>query len=83
MLTTEPLNTANIVDIPVSLSTPFDYPLLLPDGHRHRRGQRRPLQCPSVGMVLQKLPQNQCFSTDETIVVVSVNRELRRKEPVL
>jgi hypothetical protein len=25
MLTTEPLDTANIVDVPTDLSTPFDY----------------------------------------------------------
>ena len=25
MLTTEPFDTANIIDVPVDLSTPFDY----------------------------------------------------------
>ena len=25
MLTTEPLDTANIIDVPTDLSTPFDY----------------------------------------------------------
>ena len=49
MLTAEPLNTANIVDVPADLSTPFDY-LTNSDTDA---GQRCPLQRPSVGIVLQ------------------------------
>jgi hypothetical protein len=55
MLTAEPLDTANIVDVPADLSTPFDY-LTNSDTDA---GQRCPLQRPSVGIVLQgpRVPQ--------------------------
>jgi hypothetical protein len=48
MLTTEPLDTANIVEVPADLSTPFDY-LTNSDTDA---GQHRPVQRPSVGIVL-------------------------------
>ncbi|PMD66910.1 uncharacterized protein K444DRAFT_623160 [Hyaloscypha bicolor E] len=55
ILTTEPLDTANIVDVPTDLSTPFDY-LTNSDTDA---GQHRPVQRPSVGIVLQgyRMPQ--------------------------
>ena len=54
MLTTEQLDTTNIVDVPADLSTPFDS-LRLPDEQRHDADNADLGRARRWGMVLQVL----------------------------